>query len=581
MSGLILRRGKKKQKKAQQIQEAQQQAAYLASLNQLQQQQQQQQQQYGGGGHGGNGMNLAYNKKEDDFQDGSSGSDPDPEMPVLDSVSLTLSEPPYNFHSSTILHNDGLEHSPGPQSSHAHTLPPQSQLPNHVMPPKQFMTPVANTIQNTNSRDQRHSLQRGQSQPAFPASLPTTVAEIPMLSNMMNHQMQTPQQSHQIRQKSNGYSALSISPKKTMIIKESKKIPAAKLQLITEATSLGLGRGIDATEKTPWLNKKPFQIRRVDHNIIETNEGGILMSYNHEVKNIVDSEEMFLASLNPPEPPVSINIEDEVDKTISSTRRIVGKKVINRSINFQADYEEKYAEGDIVRLSKESILIPKDPAEVVHSTQSSGYTFEERVCQWHLHRLAQRCNLPLHKMDENPVDQLAKLIYSRPSQNIDNEIKVGCQELVQGLRVTHYVTGLQLGAVDYRIMSDSHYHKKMASEGAFGIDKLATIFSKQDTKLTNRESRKCSQLRQIGKIENDRVAKGTQDEAVLQIQVQPITRLIKLPVLKSALKTAIEKYMEGTPSTDGMLLIINYCVSLKLIMFYLFRWSICDQVYRA
>ena len=313
----------------------------------------------------------------------------------------------------------------------------------------------------------------------------------------------------------------------------------------------------------PWLNKTPFQVRRVHTSIVETNEGGILVNYNNEVQGIAEVEEKFLGSLNPPESTVTIHIEDELDRNVSSSRRIVGRRVVNRSIGFQADFEEKYKDGEATKLAKDSFLIPKDPAEVVYNTQDSSQTFEERVCQWILHRLVRKCSVALSKTDENPIEQLAKIIQANKAvPAIENEIKNGCQELVQNLRITHYVTGIQLGAAEYRIMSDGQFNKKMASEGAFGVDTLAINVSGKKNKQSKKEAMKCSQLRHIGKIDDDRVAKGTQDEVVLQVQVQPITRLIKLPVLKLALKAALEKHMEGTPSTEGML--IDTCMQTVL-----------------
>ena len=272
---------------------------------------------------------------------------------------------------------------------------------------------------------------------------------------------------------------------------------------------------------------------------------GILMNYNHEVQSIAEIEEKFLSSLSPPESAVTIHIEDELDRNVSSSRRIVGRRVVNRSIGFQADFEERYSDGEILRSTRESYLVPKDPAEVVCNTQASGHAFEERVCQWIFHRLVHKYGPAIYRIDirgdESPVDQLAKLISSKAVPQIEEEIRAGCQELIQDLRVTHYVTGMQLGAAEYRVMSDGQYHKKMALEGAFGVDTLASAFSTAGIKQSRKDSSKVSQLRKIGKIEDGRVAQSTQDEVVLQVQIQPITRLIRLPILKSALGTGFRE----------------------------------------
>ena len=537
---MILRRKKNKQKKAQKLQEAQQ--AFLASM---------QVQEGTAGGQvyiGDNGLRRLQNSaamsvstERIDEYDEVSGSDPDMDM---DALSLALSEvhtasTGQQFYPRQHMLNGGHELIPQNYPTKGSPTPIATISPQQLLPSGTFST---NAAQN-----QLHTLhKRVMSQPAF-VSIPTTVAEVPATTPIF-----TTQDYPQIQPKMNGNSG---TLKRKKIAAAAPVISPEKSELITAAMSLGLGRGIDATDKMPWLHKKSFQVRRVHTNIIETNEGGILMSYNHEVESVAETEEKCLSSLNPPESAVIIHIEDELDRNVSSTRRIVGRRVVNRSIGFQADFEDKYRDGEIMRLTKGSFLLPKDPAEVISNTQASGNTFEERVSQWILHRLVHKSNVTLHRIDDSPVDQLVMLMESKIVPKIEEEIKSACQELVQSLRITHYVTGIQLGAAEYRIMSDGQYHKKMASEGAFGVDSLATAFSKTRMKLTKKEATKCSQLRQIGKIdqESDRVAKGTQDEVVLQVQIQPITRLIKLPVLKLALKGAVESYMDGTPGTDGML----------------------------
>ena len=556
-------RRKKKEKKALKLQEAQR--AFLASM----QVQEGNDEVHPTGSSNSQGIpprmplsaRLSVSTEQIDEYEDNSGSDNSFDMETLETLSLSsdMHVLPQQYYGNKMMMFNGtgqplpysqmfLSKQPAPITTIAH----QPFSPASVTNTPGIMHP---------QRD--YSYRRGHSQPAF-LSIPTTVAEIPTITHSNNQIQQQIQQKHIQQQPPLMQKAHSNGTLKR--IKEHKVIPLSpeKIKLIAAAVSLGLGRGIDATDKMPWVNKKSFQIRRVHGSVIETNEGGILMSYNHEVQSIAETEEKLLSSLNPPELPVSICIEDELDRNVSSTRRIVGRRVVNRSISFQSDFEEKYKDGEIAKSTKESFFIPKDPAEVISNTQNSGHTFEERVCQWILHRLVQVNGIVVHKIDDNPVDQLmAVLMHSKTISKLEDEIKTSCRDLIENLRVTHYVTGVQLGAAEYRIMSDGQYHKKIASEGAFGIDMVATASSKNRMKLTKKEASKCSQLRQIGKIENDHVTKGTQDEVALQIQVQPITRLIKLPVLKSAFKTAIEKYMEGTPSTEG---INNYCITKHIII---------------
>ena len=547
---MILRR-KKKEKKARKLQEAQQQA-FLASL------------QAGaatgqpiafgsvsGSRRPPSAMSVpavAYQEREYEYEE-NSGSDPDGEI-MESHLSLTnVDISPQQQPQRIIL--DSQDYSP---PSHVHTLPTQVMAP--PMPPPQQTVASLTTSNSLQNISREIPYRKAISQPAFAIQpyIPTTVAEVPtphMQLQQQPHVQQIQQIQQSPRSRTNGHGTLAKKPK------DCKVLSPAKLELITAAVSLGLGRGVDATNKMPWINKKSFQIRRVHHSVVETNEGGILMNYNHEVQSIAEIEEKCLSSLTPPESSVTIHIEDELDRNFSSSRRIVGRRVVNRSIGFQADFEERYTDGEVPKSTKDSFLVPKDPAEVVYNTQASGHTFEERVCQWIFHRLVHKYGPSIHKIDtrgdESPVDQLARLINSKIVPQIEEEIKAGCQELIQDLRVTHYVARMQLGAAEYRVMSDGQYHKKLASEGAFGVDTLANAISTKSKKQSKKEASKCSQLRKIGKIEDCHVAKGTQDEVVLQVQIQPITRLIRLPILKSALSATLEKYMEGTPSTEGLL----------------------------
>ena len=352
-------------------------------------------------------------------------------------------------------------------------------------------------------------------------------------------------------------------------------IDPAKAELIKTSVAFGLGRGIDATNKSPWMNKSSFQVRRVHNSIVDTNEGNAVGSYQHDLLSISDMEDLYAASLNIPETPVTIHVECDNNRSISSSRQVIGKKVITRTIGFQTDNEEKYTDGESPRNGKESHAIPKDPSDIVYNTQNSSLTFEDRVCLWLLHKIAHKCYLIGQrfeiKHDDSPTNQLMKLIQSSKSViQVDDEIKAGCKELVQALRVTHYVTSIKLGAAEYRIMSDGEYQKQVAKGGAFGLDTIAeaatTGFAnmKQTKKEANKMAMKISYIRKIGTIKEDNtVEKGSPGEVVLTVQVQPITRLIRLPTVKMALRDALEIYMEGTLTSEGILYILSlYLISL-------------------
>ena len=500
-------------------------------------------------------MSVPTMMHEDEFENfDQSGSDPDVDM--LESVSLTGVTEQYQQKEHFEQHDPSTQALPLPTASTLQPLPPVYVTAVPLTPPQSSPVPITTNINPL--RD--HSLRRGISQQVFIAqSMPPTAVSPMDMSCLKEGNTVPPSIMLPPRPKSsNG----------TLVKKQKPKpIDPVKQELIDNAVSFGLGRGIDATNKTPWINKNTFQVRRVHSSVIESNEGGILMNYEHEVLSISEMEDKFQSSINPPESPVTIHVEDEMDRCVSGSRRLIGRRVVNRSVSFQADIEEKYIDGDIPRNGRDSYLVPHDPAEVVSNTQFSGYNFEERVCQWLIQRIAHKYAITNHRLDtrseENPTNQLAKMLHVKTVSRIEEEIKAGCRDLVQGLRTTHYVTKMQLGATEYRVMSDGEYHKKVAQGGAFGMDTLATVALDQNMKQTKKEAGKCSQVRKIGVIgEDNKVTKGSQDEIVLAVEVQPITRLIRLPIVKAAINDALEKYMEGTPSSEGEKTSPNFCMNI-------------------
>ena len=488
---------------------------------------------------------------EDEFENfNQSGSDQDVDM--LDSVSLTGTTEYYQ-------QKRIFEHEYSPQSFPVPTaLPYPPQQPQQQPQLQQQPQPQPPVVPITNpTRD--FTMRRRMSQPIIAPVTSVPVMDMTYLregTTVPTSILQPPISPR--RKMSNGSLTL---PRK----QKPKQIASAKQELIDNAVSFGLGRGIDATNKTPWINKSSFQVRRVHNSVIETNEGGISLNYDHEVLSISEMEDKFQSSINPPESPVTIHVEDEMDRCVSGTRRLIGRRVVNRSISFQADIEEKYTDGDIPRNGRDSYLVPHDPAEIVSNTQLSGYNFEERVCQWLIQRIGHKCALANHKFDVrnegSHTDQLAKMLHMKSINRIEEEIKAGCLDLVHALRITHYVTKIQLGATEYRVMSDGEFHKKVAQGGAFGMDTLAKVALDQNMKQTKKEAGKCSQVRKIGVIaEDNKVTK--EDEIVLIVEVQPITRLIRLPVVKAAINDALEKYTEGTPSSEGETTTLNVCMNI-------------------
>ena len=67
-----------------------------------------------------------------------------------------------------------------------------------------------------------------------------------------------------------------------------KASPVLTEKEIGRMIDMGLGRGVDATDASPWISKSSFQIRRVtSDSVIGTEEGGALQSYVREISRYV------------------------------------------------------------------------------------------------------------------------------------------------------------------------------------------------------------------------------------------------------------------------------------------------------
>lgn len=105
---------------------------------------------------------------------------------------------------------------------------------------------------------------------------------------------------------------------------------------IQRIIDLGLGRGIDATNPTPWQNKTSFQVRPVTfENIIGTEEGGCVQSYEREITSVSEVNGLATASITDPNAAVNIGVEGEYSLSSSNRLRVVGIKVLNCNISFK------------------------------------------------------------------------------------------------------------------------------------------------------------------------------------------------------------------------------------------------------
>jgi len=397
------------------------------------------------------------------------------------------------------------------------------------------------------------------------------------MSDTQQQQTQPEQTSQKADTKSTKTTAKGKTTSKTTTTTSKSMPKKAEAVLAAEEigrmVDLGLGRGIDATSPSPWQMKSSFQVRNcTSSNTIGTEEGGSLQSYEREVSSVHTQQTNLKASVAFPQAPVNIGIDAEQSRSFSTTRKAVGKKVINRTISFRADFHD-LPQTHTDDPNKAKLASAENLGEAVYSDQEqerssadsqNDLTFEERLSRWIIERIVQRESLKklqledegkpappskLHLKGESPVSDLASFLQSS-SKDERREIVTDCSDFVHHFRITHYVNAIELGAAQYRVLSETEYYDRVGITGKLGIEAMANFVLSET--VSRRRTQKASDVRQIGIIGSDgRVPRGSYDEAVVGIQIQPIHSLLRLRYLQLAMRKALLEYIKVQGDTSG------------------------------
>ena len=298
---------------------------------------------------------------------------------------------------------------------------------------------------------------------------------------------------------------------------------------------LGLGRGINGAEKTPWLNKLNFQVRCVKFvDIVGTEEGGMLKSYVNQVSSASSIQSSLKTAVSAASP-VSIGVDAELSRSSSANRRAVGKKIVNRTIAFKDDLDDLY--GD---------------------EETSSHEFEKKLCKRILQKLEYRRGEVPDPSDDpkekksNPIYEFVKYLQSRTDhEQLKKELKEECNEFVNHFQLTHYVNAILIGAAEYEVLTEEAYNEKIG--GGFSISVPGAAKGKGSLRSRLSSKKKSHKKQKVGLIKNGAVDRGTIDEAVVGVKLCSITRLVRIPELKEALQSAVEDYLEEQADKTGEL----------------------------
>jgi hypothetical protein len=350
-----------------------------------------------------------------------------------------------------------------------------------------------------------------------------------------------------------------------------KPLVERRAECVQRFIDLGLGRGLDATSSKPWLQKSSFQVREVTYDsIVGTEEGGAVEAYENLVVSVQTLQLSLKASITAPTNtgPVKIGMDSEHSRTVSTTRRVVGRRVQNRTIAFKESFDDIPLETALKPSEVQHTLGSKqmDDTHTGLSPSKRKYTFDERLCEWVLENMN---NDHPHICSDDYIESMRSgTSPSRVFEEWFRKQSAGdpgqlvwvlqryCESFVGYFHITHYVSSIQLGALEYRVMSEQEYYRSINQSGSLGFDSIATAAVKGG--YSWKRTSKSTHVKCIGAIQEEdadkgylSVPRGTYGESVIEAEFKPVTTLVRSSRLRYALQRAVTKYIEGKADSSG------------------------------
>ena len=266
--------------------------------------------------------------------------------------------------------------------------------------------------------------------------------------------------------------------KNIQIAESTKIVPSITEAELRRFIDLGLGRGLNATDLTPWLNKSSFQVRQVSSdNIIWTDEGGAAQRYETEVQSTFTLQVELQASIAIPQSPITIGVDAEQSRSVSSSRKSCGRKVLNRTISYRADFD------DVPTLSVSETDTEDGTNAEPPNDSRCHMTFEERLCNWILHCIEadEEANAVLEEALRgqprgNAAEDLPRAILHFPPGEKRGKLRLdienACKHFARTFNITHYVCALHLGASEYCVFTEEQYQNQMKTKASVGVDQI-------------------------------------------------------------------------------------------------------------
>ena len=281
---------------------------------------------------------------------------------------------------------------------------------------------------------------------------------------------------------------------------------------IKRFAELGLGRGLDSTNTSPWIDKSSFQVRNPSiDNLIGTDEGGVLQNYKSSIASIIELQGDLKASVSRPNMPLPLSLEGEISRSLRISRRSIGRKVVTKTVSFRADCADH---------------VPGSPGQI-------QLLFEEYLSEWILKRMSDAGRRTADSVGggggEDSVSTLNQHLLGANKDEVAM-VTADCNHFVRLHGVTHYITSVTLGASEHTIMTESQYAQAV---------KVGYDFSISGTRF--KSSKSFLSMQCLGRIANEKAG----NEAVIEVKVLPLHSLVQRnPQLHLAMQDALLQYIE-------------------------------------
>ena len=254
---------------------------------------------------------------------------------------------------------------------------------------------------------------------------------------------------------------------------------------IQRLVDLGLGRGIDASNPTPWQNKTSIQVRPVTfENIIGTEESGSIHSYEREITRVSETHWRFssAAVFNPNMADTfAIGVEESPPRSSSSTKYIVGTKVLNRTVCFKETCDD-----------------------------NSSLSFEVWLCRWIMKQFVREDGRPFDVDDKIDVLKREVVVAGEEFEALQGEFSE-VKSKHEALAAEKTVESIQaeLQELEHKMKINEMEREKMESKKKWFLNTLDKEFKK--TGQSDEKQQKLEEFDQDFKLQEIRVNKEARE----------------------------------------------------------------------